>query len=165
VSAFIETHADLLIMISLGLGVIAVITALVLGREVRRMRQPFTAMAALHESKGTDRALEELLKGVDENREFIKGHSDELKRLYERFEGCFYGVGLVKYNAFEDVGGNQSFSLCLLTKRQNGFILTSLVGRNATRGYALDVVEGKPSRKLSDEEQESLGYAQKSLES
>lgn len=151
-------------MISLGLGIAALVVVLVLLREVWRLRQPFKAMATLYEGKGTDQALEKLLKGVDENREFIRGHSDELKQVYAMLNGCFCAIGLVKYNAFEDVGGNQSYSLCMLTKEQNGVILTSLVGRNAIRGYALDVIEGKPSRKLSDEEKESLGHALKSLE-
>jgi hypothetical protein len=164
VSGLIETHMNVLVAIALGLGAAAVVVALVLLREIRRMRKPFKAMAVLYEAEGTERALEGLLKGVDENREFIRGHSDELKRLYEQLNKCFYGVGLVKYNAFEDVGGNQSYSLCMLTKQRNGYILTSLVGRNATRSYALDVVEGKPSRTLSDEEQESLGYAERALE-
>lgn len=150
-------------MISLGIAAVAFIVVIVLIREVLSLRRPFKAMATLHEGKGTDRALEELLKGVDENRELIRGHSDELKRVYAMLDGCYCGVGLVKYNAFEDVGGNQSYSLCMLTRERNGFILTSLVGRNATRSYALDVVEGKPSRELGEEERESLAYAQKSL--
>lgn len=164
-SGFIETHVDLLIMLSLGIAVVAFVVAVVLFREVLRLRRPFKAMAALHEGEGADQALEALLKGVDENRGFIQGHSDELKRMYAMLDGCYCGMGLVKYNAFEDVGGNQSYSLCMLTRERNGFILTSLVGRNATRSYALDVVDGKPSRELGEEEQESLAFAQKSLES
>lgn len=120
-------------------------------------------MATICEEKGTERALEELLKGVDENREFLRGHSEEIKRIFQMLAGCYSVTGLVKYNAFEDIGGMQSYSLCLLTEEKNGFILTNLVGRTSTRGYALDVKNGKPSRNLSDEEKEALETAVKSI--
>jgi hypothetical protein len=82
-----------------------------------------------------------------------------LKGLYDVQGRAFSSIGLVKYNAFEDIGGMQSYSLCLLTREKNGVILTNLVGRNSTRGYALEVTEGNPSRKLSDEEQRALETA------
>jgi hypothetical protein len=69
----------------------------------------------------------------------------------------------VKYNAFEDIGGMQSYSLCILTSERNGFILTNLVGRNSTRGYALDITDGAPSRDLSDEERQAFDDALKSI--
>jgi Protein of unknown function (DUF4446) len=130
---------------------------------VRRLRRPFRFMAELYKREGTEKALEELLKGIDENREFLRGHSEELKRILQLLAGCYSGMGLVKYNAFEDIGGMQSYSLCLLTSEKNGFILTNLVGRTSTRGYALDVRNGKPSRELSDEEKEAFAIATRSL--
>jgi len=120
-------------------------------------------MGELYNREGPDIALRELLKGVDENREFIKGHAEELKLILKKLAGCYSGIGLVKYNAFEDIGGNQSYSLCLLTPEKNGIILTNLVGRNSARGYAIDVREGIPSRSLSGEEREAFEYALRSL--
>jgi len=141
-----------------------VLTSLVL-LEFRRLKRPFRSMAEVHEKRGAEGALEELLKGIDENREFLRGHSEELKRILHMLAECYSVTGLVKYNAFEDIGGMQSYSLCLLTREKNGFLLTNLVGRTSTRGYALDVVDGKPSRKLSDEEKEALETAMSSLAS
>ena len=120
-------------------------------------------MAEVCEPKGPEGALQELLKGIDENREFLRGHSEEIKRIFGLLTGCYRGLGLVKYNAFEDIGGMQSYSVCLLTQEKHGLILTNLVGRTSTRGYALDINDGKPSRNLSDEEKEALDIAMKSL--
>ncbi len=104
------------------------------------------------------------MKGVDENRVFLQKQADELKHVYEMLGRSYNSIGLIKYNAFEDIGGMQSYSLCLLTREKNGVILTNLVGRNSTRGYALEVSDGDPSRKLSEEEQRALEKALESID-
>ena len=156
---FVETNSSLLIVIALGLSVVLLTVMVLLFVGMRRLRKPFGEMAVLHAERGTAESLETLLKGVDENREFIRGHADDIKMILKRLDGCHSGVGLVKYNAFEDIGGMQSYSLCILTRERNGYILTNLVGRNSTRGYALDITSGAPSRKLSDEERQALDIA------
>ena len=160
---FIEAQGTTLIIVAIALAVAAIAFALLTFIQLRRLKRPFRGMAELYEQKGSEGALEELLKGIDENRDFLRGHSEEIKRIVEMLAGCYRGLGLVKYNAFEDIGGMQSYSLCLLTQEKRGFIITNLVGRTSTRGYALDIQDGKPSRNLSDEEKEAFEIAMKSL--
>jgi hypothetical protein len=162
--SFISTNSGVLISVSLVLAVTAVVVVILLIREMRQLRQPFRAMAELYEKKGSEIALGELLKGVNENRGFLQGQAEELKRIYDMIDKSHSAMGLVKYNAFEDIGGMQSYSLCLLTREKNGVILTNLVGRNSTRGYALEISDGNPSRKLSDEEQKALDSAIASID-
>lgn len=68
-------------------------------------------------------------------------------------------VGLVRYNPFEDTGGNQSFALALTDANGNGFVLSSLHSRTGTRVYAKAVTEGRSDGALSDEEGEALRRA------
>ncbi|MDD4857632.1 MAG: DUF4446 family protein [Candidatus Krumholzibacteria bacterium] len=156
---FIESQSAVLIIVSLCLSIASIVAAVLVYMRLSRLERPFRDMARIYEEKGAERALEELLKGVDENREFLRGHSEELKRIFRLLGSCYRGMGLVKYNAFEDIGGMQSYSLCLLTEEKQGFIFTNLAGRTSTRGYALDIRDGKPSRKLSDEEKEAFEIA------
>ena len=72
---------------------------------------------------------------------------------------AFQHLGLVRYNPFEDTGGNQSFVVALLDADGDGFILTSLHSRQATRMYAKPVRRGKSDASLSAEEVEALGIA------
>lgn len=161
--AFIEARSDLVAVAALVIALLSLAAVIVLIVQVRRLRRPYREMAEIAGRKGTETALEELLKGVDENRKFLQRQAEEIAGIAARMEGSFSGAGLVKYNAFEDVGGNQSYSLCLLTRERNGVILTNLVGRNSTRGYALDVAAGAPSRELSDEERTALDTAIKAV--
>jgi len=162
-ASFIADWGAALVVGSLVLALVSLVVAVLGLMQLRRLRRPFKGMAEIYEKRGSEPALEELLKGVDENREFLRGHSEELKRILQLIAECYCVTGLVKYNAFEDIGGMQSYSLCILTREKNGFILTNLVGRTSTRGYALDVKEGKPSRQLSDEEKEALETAMQAL--
>lgn len=163
-NAFIETNANILLQAALILGIAAVVAVIVLVVQMQRMKKPFSEMAGLYDDLGAEGSLQLLLKGVDENREFIRGHGEDLKVILRKLDGCFKGIGMVKYNAFEDIGGNQSYSICILTGEKNGFMLTNLVGRNSTRGYAIEVKVGEPERELGDEETEALAYSLRSLE-
>ena len=159
----LEAYGGAFIIVSLCLAIASLVCVMLMVVQLRRLKRPFRPMAELYEKKGTEGALEELLKGVDENREFLRSHSEELERIHQIIAQCYRGIGLVKYNAFEDIGGMQSYSLCILTQEKNGFILTNLAGRTSTRGYALDVQDGKPSRALSDEERGALEMAMQSF--
>ena len=68
-------------------------------------------------------------------------------------------VGLVRFNPFEDTGGNQSFALALLDMNGDGLIVSSLHARNLTRVYGKAVVGGKSEAALSDEESAALRQA------
>jgi hypothetical protein len=159
----VQSYGGVLLIASLCLAVAALVCAVLMIVQLRWLKRPFRPMAELFEKRGGESALEELIKGVDENREFLRTHSDEIKRILQLLAQCYRGMGIVKYNAFEDIGGMQSYSLCLLTQEKNGFIVTNLVGRTSTRGYALDIQDGKPSRALSDEERGAFDIAMQSF--
>ncbi len=75
------------------------------------------------------------------------------------------GHGIVRYRAFANVGGDQSFSLALVDAQGNGVILSGLHGRDETRLYAKPLVNWRASHSLSSEEQQSLGVARQMVES
>lgn len=74
-------------------------------------------------------------------------------------DSCLQNVGLVRFNAFEDVGGEQSFALALLDARKNGVIISSLYGRHDSRCYIKGIKNGAGERTLSDEEKRALQAA------
>jgi hypothetical protein len=66
---------------------------------------------------------------------------------------------MVRYNPFNDTGGDQSFSLALLDLRDNGFVITSIHGREVDRIYAKQIDNGKSKHNLSAEEIEAIKEA------
>ena len=71
----------------------------------------------------------------------------------------FQRVGLVRYNPFEETGGNQSFALALLDAAGDGWVLSSLHARAGTRVYAKEIRGGRAEAGLSAEETAAITQA------
>ena len=71
----------------------------------------------------------------------------------------FQRIGLVRFNPFEDTGGNQSFALALLDANGDGLVLSSLHSRAGTRVYAKAINGGRSEAALSEEESEAVRQA------
>lgn len=85
--------------------------------------------------------------------------SARTKTLESVMPTAFQRVGLVRYNPFEDTGGNQSFALAMLDAKGDGWILSSLHARQGTRFYAKAVKAGRSETSLSEEEQAAIKQA------
>jgi len=71
----------------------------------------------------------------------------------------FSRLGLVRFNPFDDTGGNQSFALAMLDANNDGFVISSLHSRAGTRIYAKAIFEGICESPLSTEEEKAVGIA------
>ena len=79
--------------------------------------------------------------------------------LEAKSQRAFSRIGLVRFNPFEDTGGNQSFALALLDGREDGVVISSLHTRSATRIYAKTVSRGRSDGALSQEESQAVDIA------
>ena len=88
---------------------------------------------------------------------------DELAVRVATIEGAqeraFQRVGLVRYNPFEETGGNQSFALALLDGAGDGWVMSSLHARSGTRVYAKAIKAGRAETALSEEESAAIREA------
>ena len=81
------------------------------------------------------------------------------KRLGEALRSSVRRIGLVRFDAFEDMGGRLSFSAALLDDNGDGIVITSINGRQDTRCYAKTVLRGTSVHNLSDEEDAAIREA------
>lgn len=68
-------------------------------------------------------------------------------------------IGIVNFNAFDDVHGNQSFALAVLNQYNDGFVITSLYGSSSSNSYIRSIKNGRSATKLIDEEKEAINKA------
>ncbi|MEA3293107.1 MAG: DUF4446 family protein, partial [Patescibacteria group bacterium] len=68
-------------------------------------------------------------------------------------------IGIIRFNSFNDTGGNQSFSLSLLDENNNGLVITSHFGKETNRVYAKPVKGGASDYSLSEEEKNAIKKA------
>ncbi len=106
--------------------------------------------------------IQEVLEILRKSDAAIQDVSVRLKVLEEKNPLVFQKLGMVRFNPFGEVGGDQSFSIALLDGRGNGFVVTSLYGREGNRVYAKPIENGQSKYQLSDEEKEAINTATKS---
>lgn len=82
-----------------------------------------------------------------------------INQLANQLESAIQHVGVVRYNPFEDTGSNQSFVLAMLDARGDGFVLSSLHSRQATRMFLKPVTRGRAEGAVSQEESEAIRLA------
>lgn len=82
-----------------------------------------------------------------------------LRKLALLLDYTFQGIGVVRFNAFQDTGGDLSFSVAFVDAQKNGVVITSIYGREEARTYAKPLQEGKSIYPLSEEEKEAIKKA------
>jgi hypothetical protein len=146
----------LVLVIALGLWL------MLLHRQVGRLRQSYGAL--LTSSEGEN--LGELLSMYVEQMRLAASKADQLTKVSEQLERqlqrSIQRVGLIRFNAFEGIGGEQSFALALLDAQGDGTVVSSLHGRAENRLYAKPVKNWDSGYNLSVEEKEAIAQAHQS---
>ncbi|MFQ3549167.1 MAG: DUF4446 family protein [Armatimonadota bacterium] len=132
----------------------------------------FSRIRKIDEKRGMvlpEDSVGNILDNQKNHSQLLSEHSNKLDQIMNiqnklslRIDNCIQHIGLVRFNAFDDVGGEQSFALALLDENQNGIIVSNIYGRQDTRIYAKNVKAGKCERALSDEETKAVNMAMKS---
>jgi uncharacterized SAM-binding protein YcdF (DUF218 family) len=109
--------------------------------------------------------LDEILAGQAAQIEQLSGRLDALNALERELEAAarraLQKVGVVRFNPFQDSGGDQSFAIALLDQGGSGVVVSSLHGRAEMRIFAKQVTNGRSTHSLSDEEQQAIREALK----
>lgn len=109
------------------------------------------------------KSLEKDIVGLYEDNKLIKASMEKSQRdienLYHKLEGVFQKIGIVKYDAFDQMGGQLSFSLALLDENDNGFILNSVHSAEGCYSYTKEIKAGLCDIALGDEEKKALDIA------
>ncbi len=109
------------------------------------------------------KSLEKDIIALYEDNKFIKINMDknkkDIRKLYKNMESAFQKAGIVKYDAFHQMGGQLSFSLALLDENNNGFVLNSVHSTEGCYTYTKEIKNGECTISLGDEEKQALSIA------
>ena len=141
-----------ILLISLVLNIINMCT-------IRKLNKKYQKFMNGKEAK----SLEDEIVGLFEDNKFLKASIDKNKKdirtLYKKLESTIQKVGIVKYDAFQQMGGKLSFSLALLDENNNGFILNSVHSTEGCYTYTKEIKNGECAISLGEEEQQALDMA------
>ena len=145
-------------LLLVAVGVLAVALVLV-ARRARRLEARLDALTRGEDGKSLAGVLDahvERVGAVARRQDELAAHAATLDLQAAR---SVQGVALVRFNTFEDTGGNQSFALALLDPAGDGVVINSLHARNQTRLYGKAIRGGAAEGALSAEEAEALRLA------
>lgn len=110
-------------------------------------------------AKSLEDTLIRRLDQVDELLAANKQNQQNIRALFENNQFVFQKVGLVKYDAFNEMGGKLSFSVALLNEKNDGFIINAMHTREGCYTYIKEIIEGNSIIVLSDDEKKALAQA------
>lgn len=114
--------------------------------------------------KNLEKAILDKFSTVDVLEADVHELSERVEDVSGKLVSSYQKIGLVKYDAFKEIGGKLSFVLVLLTEEDNGFIINSMhSSREGCFTYAKEVVNGEAFVILSEEEQQALEEAKSNI--
>ncbi len=130
-----------------------------LARRMARLEARLSDMTRGAEGRSLEAVLDAHLEQVHSLARQVDDLTSRTAILEAASRRAFSRVGLVRYNPFEETGGNQSFALALLDANGDGWVLSSLHARQGTRVYAKAIGAGRSDAALSEEEAAAIKQA------
>jgi hypothetical protein len=148
-----------MVVAAIGIAVFAALLALNTHRQLARARRSLAVLQG-----GADgRTLLEAVASLTGHLRSLEADLDRsnavTQQLATRLANSKRNVGIVRFDAFEDMGGLMSFSAAFLDDHLNGIVITAINGRTEARVYAKAIDEGRSTHNLSPEEQAAISEA------
>jgi hypothetical protein len=143
-------------------GIIAILL-IILIITIIRFNKRLTLFTNGKSGASLESTMQNLLDGHEIAKINHKKLSDFVTNIHERVIDSHRGFALLKYNAYDNVGGNQSFSLAILDENGNGMVLSNLYSRERSNVFAKPIGNFSSEIELTTEEQSVLKQARKKL--
>lgn len=155
---FLRTDTFLIVLAIIS--VLSIILLIVNYLKLNRINREYSEfMKKVGNGKDIDETLKIYMERVQKVEDLNKEIIQYCERLDKTVDTCTQKVGIVRYNAFKDVGSNLSFTLALLDNNNNGVVLNGIYSRDNSNIYAKPVKDGKSEYALSEEEKEAIEKA------
>jgi len=151
--------------VTLGLAAVSIIMLIILivnTVQISQLKKRYKIFMTGKSAKNLEKTLIERLDQVDDLIKANTANENNIKKLFNRMTFAFQKVGLVKYDAFNEMGGKLSFSLALLNEMNDGFVINAVHSREGCYTYVKEIIGGNSVIVLADEEQEALNIAKSS---
>lgn len=150
-------ETDMTIAVLAGVCLIFVILIIVLLVMVSGMKKRYLIFMDGQNGRSLEESFQKKFENMDYVNEELKNIGTRLNRIDANLLRTYQKIGIVKYDAFKEIGGTLSFVLVLLTKDNNGFILNSMHSNSeGCYTYIKEVKNGEVFVTLSEEERQAL---------
>lgn len=151
---------NIILILSIAVNVLLTAIVLLFIFRIKNLEDKYYSFIAKFDG---NRSIEEVMnsymkmvKNVNEDNKIIKANILNVER---QLNMCVQNIGMVRYNAFDDVGSELSFAIAILDNEDNGFVINSIYGRTSSNVYAKTIENGTSKVTLSDEEIKAVNKA------
>ena len=149
----------ILMIIMMALMVFVLIYMVRVSMKLTRFLKRYRIFMRGKDAVSLEKAFTQRFLDVDKLIEVSKNQANEIARLKEVLARTTNKIGIVKYDAFPDVGGKLSFALAMLDENNSGFVLNAIYSREGCYTYIKEIVKGESYIVLGQEEKEALRQA------
>lgn len=139
--------------------VIIIILFINVNMKYNRLKASYSSFMKGKDGKNLEESILSRFSDMDQAFEISKKNQDEINDIYNKMKSHYQKIGIVKYDAFHEMGGDLSFALTMLDENDSGWILNAMHSRESCYTYIKEVVKGQSYIELAEEESESLKKA------
>lgn len=149
----------ILVIVMMGIMIFVLLYMVQVSMKMTRFLKKYRIFMKGRDATSLEKAFAQKFLEVDKLTEMSKLHNDEIRRIKDIQSRTANKIGIVKYDAFPDVGGRLSFALAMLDESDSGFVLNAIHGREGCYTYVKEIVKGESYIVLGQEEKEALRQA------
>lgn len=142
--------------------VLVIVLAVMVMRQGARLRTMEDRIDRFMQGSSGDSLEEAIIKMFEEHDMLMRDMQqdrEDIDDLYEKIKPMIQKVGVVKYDAFQQMGGNLSSAIVMLNEDNNGFIINTVQSADGCYSYVKEINQGHPDIELGKEEQEAYDKA------
>ena len=154
-----ESKIEILIIALFVLVVVLFILVINANMKYNRLKFSYNSFMKGKDGRTLEDSIFERFEELDNLTEMAIKNRQAIRKINEEMMSNFQKVGIVKYDAFNEMGGKLSFAITLLDGNNSGYIINSMHSREGCYNYVKEIVKGESYIELSEEEAESLDNA------
>lgn len=156
---YLGFDSDYLLLGVLGFAILLLIFILINMIQMHKLKKKYKMFMDGKNAKTLEESIMNRMDQIDYLISSNKKNEDDIESIHKNLKGTFQKVGLVKYDAFQEMGGKLSFSLALLNQINDGFIINAMHSREGCYTYIKEIIDGNSIIALAEEEKEALDMA------
>lgn len=164
-TAFLNFLQDNSVYIIIGLVVLVIALLVMVIYNIfnyKKLNKKYEDFMTGKEGKNLEEVILKRFKEIDELKSANKKNAKNIKAINEELLSTYKKIGIIKYDAFNEMGGKLSFALAMLDKSNNGFVMNAMHSREGCYTYIKEIVKGESYIALGEEEKIALEQAVKS---
>ncbi len=155
----IEIETEYLIVFLFMIQILLFILLISVHMKYNRLKRSYNVFMRGKDGKNLEERIIKKFEQIDRIARITKKNEESIRKINKKIKKNYQKVGIIRYDAFQEMGGNLSFALTMLDEEDSGWILNSMHSREGCYTYVKEIVKGESYIELSEEEKDSLEHA------